>query len=158
MHRMLPLLLIVAAACTAEDRRSPLPAVAPPVSLGKATQADLARELDEADLDGTWYELKRRWQGQRLRWTVTRHRLLCRTADACNVAVFPIERPAKHGWMPTLELSAEQFAALERTCGSVDACEVTIEGTLSRFEVSGEFATSLRFTDVKLAGDVTARR
>jgi hypothetical protein len=155
------LLLVVvgAAACNSEDRRSPPPAKDVSPALTKATQADLAAELADADRLGTWSEVRRRWQGQALRWRVTRHAMLCRTADACHVAAFPVERPAKHGWMPGLSFAPGQFAALEARCGDRPTCEVTIEGTLARLEVSGELPTNLAFTNVRIVDDgAMARR
>ena len=70
--------------------------------LQHATQSDLARELDDADRRGTWGDVRYRWQGQELEWTVTRHRVLCRHEHECNVAAFPIAHGAQRGWMPGL--------------------------------------------------------
>jgi hypothetical protein len=85
-----------------------------------------------------------------LRWTVTRQRMLCRTAEACNVAAFPIQSPAPAGWLPTLSFAPGQFAVLEARCGDREQCEVTIEGTLSKLSVSGEQPTNLELTGVKI--------
>src|ERR1044071_8096319 len=77
MKRILPLLVL--AACGRGDDRSPpapLAAAARPV-LEHDTQADLARELGDAERLGTWREAQHRWQGQHVQWTVTRQRLLC---------------------------------------------------------------------------------
>lgn len=131
---------------------APAPALAKPElpKLASATQADLARELDEADRRGAWGEVKHRWQGQTLRWTVTRQRVLCQTADACNVAVFPIQRPAPAGWLPTLRFAPGQFEALEARCAGKDLCEVTIEGKLEKLQASSEMPTNLELTGVKI--------
>ena len=153
--RML-LLLIVVAACRAEDRRSPPPAKQPAPALMNATQADLARELDKAAQHGTWFELRRRWQGQKLRWTVIRQRLLCASAESCNVAAFPIQRPATHGWMPELAFAPGQYEALAAKCGDAAQCEVTIEGTLARLEASDEAPTRMRFDGVTIVAERTA--
>ena len=154
--RML-LLLIVVAACSAEDRRSPPPAKQPAPALSGATQADLARELDKAAQHGTWFELRRRWQGQKLRWTVVRQRLLCASAESCNVAAFPIQRPATHGWMPELTFAPGQYEALAARCGDAAQCEVTIEGTLAKLEASDESPTRMRFDGVTIVADRTAQ-
>lgn len=136
-------------ACRSDDRRAaPPPGAQPPPRLASATQADLARELDDADQRGTWSEVKRRWEGQVLRWTVTRQRVLCATAEACNVSAFPIRRAAPAGWLPTLRFAPGQFAALEARCGGQDLCEVTIEGKLEKLQVSGELPTNLELTGV----------
>lgn len=151
LHRSTLLLLaFTAVACRSEDRRPSPSRIEPPPRLAAAGQSDLARELDDADRRGTWNEVKRRWEGQVLRWTVTRQRMLCRTAEACNVAVFPIQGPAPAGWLPTLSFAPGQFAALEARCGDREQCEVTIEGTLSKLSVSGEQPTNLELTGVKI--------
>ena len=156
MNRIIPLLVIVAA-CSAEDRRSPPPAKKSALALMNATQADLALELDKAAQNGTWIELRRRWQGQKLRWTVTRQRMLCSSAEQCNVAAFPIQRPAQHGWMPALTFAPGQYEALAAKCGTAEQCEVTIEGVLAKLEASDEAPTRLRFDDVRIVGERTAQ-
>lgn len=150
---LLLLLVCSVAACRSEgseDRRAPSPQLELPPKLASATQSDLARELDDADKRGTWSEVKRRWQGQVLRWTVTRQKLLCATADACNVAAFPVQQHAPVGWLPTLKFAPGQFAALEVRCASKEQCQVTIEGTLEKLSVSGEQPTNLELTGVKI--------
>jgi hypothetical protein len=150
-HRSTLLLLVFTAfACRSEDRRPAPSRIELPPQLANAQPADLARELDDADRRGTWSEVRRRWQGQVLRWTVTRQRVLCRTAEACNVAAFPIRRPAPVGWLPTLSFAPGQFAALEARCGDREQCEVTIEATLEKLSVSGELPTNLTLTEVRL--------
>ena len=144
---MRALVVILLVGCSAEDRRSAPPPQPPAPALAGGTQTDFARELEAAERNGTWIELRRRWQGQRLRWTVTRQRALCGSADACNVAAFPIQRPAKHGWMPELAFAPGQYDALAAHCGA-DPCEVTIEGTLAKLEASDELPTRLRFEGV----------
>jgi hypothetical protein len=155
LHRSTLLLLVLtAAACrsegSSEERRPAPPQVELLPKLASATQADLARELDDAEQAGTWNEVKRRWQGQVLRWTVLRQRVLCRTAEACNVSAFPIQRPTPVGWLPTLRFAPGQFAALEARCTGKDLCEVTIEGKLEKLQVSGEQPTNLELTGGKI--------
>ena len=159
MHRTLPLLVLIVAACSSkhDDISARPPANVTPASFANATQTDLAHELDDGARRGTWSEVKRKWQGQVLRWDVTRQRLLCRTAESCNVAVFPIERPAKHGWLPQLAFAPGQFAALESACGDREPCQVTIEGTLEQFEFSAEMPTNLRFSNVKIVTKTAQR-
>jgi len=157
MNRIFILTLLVAA-CSAEDRRSPPPAKKATPALMNATQADLALELDKAAENGTWIELRRRWQGQKLRWTVTRQRMLCSSAEQCNVAAFPIQRPAQHGWMPALTFAPGQYEALAAKCGDAEQCEVTIEGVLGKLEASDESPTRLRFDDVKIVAERTAQK
>lgn len=148
MNRIPVLLVIAAAACGKSDRPTPAPAPAP---LAHASAADLAREIADADRLGTWREVQDRWQGQTVRWTVTRQRLLCRSAEDCNVAAFPIQRPAKQGWMPELRFAPGQYDVLAGMCGDQEQCEVTIEGTLSQLEVSPELPTSVQLSNVRIA-------
>jgi len=150
LHRITLLLLLSVAACSAEDRRShPTPEPALP-RLANATQDDLAHELEDADRRGTWMEVRHRWQGQVLRWTVTRQRALCRTAEACNVAAFPVRTGAPAGWLPTLKFAPGQFTALEARCGDREQCELTVEGKLEKLSVSAELPTNLELTGVTL--------
>jgi hypothetical protein len=151
MKRILPLLAL--AACgKGDDRTPPAPAAtaAARPALEHATQADLARELSDAERLGTWREVQHRWQGQRVQWTVTRQRLLCRSAADCNVAAFPIERPARQGWMPQLIFAPGQFDVMTALCGAAEQCEITIDGTLSQLDVSPELPTSVQLSNVRV--------
>lgn len=154
LHRSTLLLLVLATTACRSEEQAAAPAPAPqaelPPKLASATPADLARELDDAEQRGSWNEVKRRWQGQVLRWTVTRQQVLCRTAEACNVSAFAIQRPAPVGWLPTLRFAPGQFAVLESRCAGKDVCEVTIEGKLEKLQVSGELPTNLELTGVKI--------
>lgn len=148
MNRILPLVLLVAACGKADHRTPPPPTKAP--ALAHAMQTDLAQEIADAERLGTWGEVQHRWQGQTVRWTVTRQRLLCSAADDCNVAAFPIQRPAKQGWMPLLGFAPGQYDELDRVCGSRESCEVTIEGTLSELDVSPELPTKVALSNVRI--------
>jgi hypothetical protein len=150
MHRIFFLVILVAA-CTSEDRRSPPPAKQA-AKLVNATQADLALELDRAAENGTWIELRRKWQGQKLQWTVTRQRVLCSSAAQCNVAAFPVQNHATHGWMPELKFAPGQYEALAAKCGDAAQCEVRIEGTLAKLEASEETPTRLVLDGVRIVG------
>src|SRR5512140_10655 len=149
MNRILPLVILVAA-CGKSDHGTPTPAPAQKTALEHATQDDLAKEIADAERLGTWHEIEQRWQGQTLRWTVTRQRLLCSSANDCNVAAFPIQRPAKQGWMPLLTFAPGQYDALAAACDGKEQCEVTIEGTLSEIEVSPELPTKVVLSKVRL--------
>jgi hypothetical protein len=134
-------LFVLALVTACHRREQPRPQVKP-APLAQATQADLAHELEVADHKGTWAEVRHRWQGQALHWSVTRYRSLCSSADSCFVAAFPIARPAKHGWMPQLELSAAEYDKLDRACGAAEPCRVQFQGTLRDLSVSAEQPTS----------------
>ncbi len=149
------LMFACAAGCTRERPPRKERDVALRPQLTNATQQDLAREIDDADRRGTWREVKRRWEGQRMTWTVTRQRMLCKTEAACNVAAFPIQRPAQQGWLPALQMSPAEFAKVEASCGTSEQCELVIQGTLSSLALSPEMPTSVRFADVKI---VSARK
>jgi hypothetical protein len=148
MTRIAILLVAVATAACGKTDHAPAPAAPPPLT--RASQADLASEIADADRLGTWSDIVHRWQGQHVRWTVTRQRLLCGSADDCNVAAFPIQRPARQGWMPQLTFAAGEFAALSALCGTQEPCEVTIEGVVSKLEVSPELPTSVQLSSVRI--------
>jgi hypothetical protein len=141
------IIVVALAACKAKTEDCP-PAPAVAVALG--TQADLAKELDKAERDGSWADIKHRWQGGHVTWTVTRQRPLCMSANQCNVTPFPIGGGAKYGWLPKLTFAPSQFEKLDASCGKSERCELTFEGTLSELTVSPDLPTSLRFTDVKI--------
>ncbi len=144
-------LFLLAVGCTPSERAPRKERdVALRPKLTNATQIDLAHEIDQAERRGTWREVKQRWQGQRVTWTVTRHRSLCSSLAACNVAAFPVQRPAQHGWLPALEMTAVEFAKLEAGCGTTESCELVIEGTLSELALSPELPTNVRFADVRV--------
>lgn len=158
-HRMLLTLpLLLAAACSSDERRVPPPTPSALPALAAATQSDLGREIDDADRRGTWIEVKRRWQGQQLRWSVIRQRDLCKSEDACNVAAFPIMRPALHGWMPLLKFAPGELAKLGAACGTAEQCDFTFEGTLSELDLSGEQPTRMTFSDVRIVSTKLASR
>jgi hypothetical protein len=152
MLRPLLVAVVVLAGCT--DRRSkPAPRdVAPRPVLAGATQHDLAKEIDDAERRGTWREVRRRWEGQVLHWTVTRQRALCRTPERCHVMPFAIQRPAQYGWLPALELSPVEHAKIETACGAAEQCQLELEGTLRELVLSGDLPTSLRFANVRVIG------
>jgi hypothetical protein len=139
--------LALATGCKSER---PAPANESPVTteLNPATQVDLARDLDDADRLATWTEVKHHWQGQKMRWTVTRQKLLCGSPTTCNVSAFPILRPATRGWMPALTMTPDQYARIAAGCTDPQKCELTFEGTLSDLVVSPQVATHLMFSDV----------
>jgi hypothetical protein len=95
--------------------------------LEATAHAPRLREIAEAEQLGSWRELQQRWQGQVVRWTVTRQRVLCRSADDCNVAAFPRQRPAKQGWMPLLSFAPGQYERLA-TDGLVGGAESARNG------------------------------
>jgi hypothetical protein len=151
MIRIAPLLMLVIAACSSEDRRSAPPASEPVVvPLAKATQADLANDINEAERRGTWGEVKKKWKGQPLSWKVTRREALCRSADACNVSAFAVAQGAKQGWMPRVKFADGQFEKLAATCKGQELCDVTIEGTLEKLELSQEDPINVTIAGVRI--------
>ena len=151
MTRILLVVLAVAACGKSEPHMPIARDVALRPNLSHATQAELAVELDQAERRGTWREVRKRWEGQQLHWKVTRHPALCASASACNVAAFPVQRPATHGWLPELAFAPGEYAKLAALCGQA-TCDVEIEGTLSRLELSGDLPTSVHFDQVHVVG------
>jgi hypothetical protein len=149
----LVLIAFASSGCDGDEPRKILKRdVASRPDLSHATQADLATEIDQAERRGTWREARQRWEGQRLHWTVTRHAALCLSATACNVAAFPVQRPAQHGWLPQLKFAPGEFEKLSATCGDAPSCELEVEGTLTRLDLSGELPTSVHFDHVRVLG------
>ncbi len=146
--RILPVLLVLSA-CGDADHRTPPPAHQRPV-LAHATQQDLAREVADAERLGPWRDVEERWSGQPLTWTVTRKPLLCHSREFCVVAAFPMQRPAKQGWMPKLAFAAGQYEALDKACPADRDCEVTIQGTLRGLTVSPDLPTNVELADVRV--------
>jgi hypothetical protein len=145
------LLILLAAGCHGDAPKPAKRDVVARPDLSHATQADLATEIDQAERRGTWREVRQRWEGQQLHWTVTRHRALCMTASACNVAAFPVQRPAQHGWLPQLTFAPGEFEKLS-ACGDADNCELEVVGTLKTLDLSGELPTSVHFDGVRVVG------
>lgn len=144
MSRRIAIVLALAACHGAEHRE------VKQTKKSSATQLDLARELDDAERRGTQAAVRQHWLGLDLHWTVTRQRLLCLSADACHVAPFAVERPAKHGWLPALTFAPGEYAKLDAGCGTREQCDVEIEGTLAELVASPEMPTSMKFSDVKV--------
>lgn len=150
--RILAVILIVVAGCGRDTAPIAKRDVVARPDLSHATQTDLATEIDQAERRGTWREARQRWEGQQLHWTVIRHRALCVAATACNVAAFPVQRPAQHGWLPQLTFAPGEFEKLDAGCADADSCELDIEGTLRTLDLSGELPTSVHFDHVRVLG------
>jgi len=146
---VLAVLAVLAVACGRSDRSAQ--AGAPP-PLAATTAADLAHDIAQADRLATWAELPHRWEGQPVRWTVTYRRALCRSAEDCYVAAFPIQRPAQHGWMPRLVFVPGQYERLVVSCGAADPCDASVIGRIGMLAVSPELPTSVELSEVRVAG------
>src|SRR4029078_11979748 len=97
MIRTLPLLMLLIAACSSERAAPPKMETTTTTATGPAPLADtsaktLATAIDDAGRLGTWKETKAKWQGQSVKWQVTRRPALCRSAEACNVTAFAVEQ------------------------------------------------------------------
>jgi hypothetical protein len=154
MRNAIVFTLVVVAACRADDRSTP-PASDTHVqparpALVHADAATLATDIDDAQRLGTWQETQRKWQGQHVAWDVVRYGALCRSAEACNVAAFSIQRGAKSGWMPKLAFAPGQWTALEAACKGHDPCELAIEGTLDNLALTGETPTNVHIADARV--------
>jgi hypothetical protein len=146
-----------AAATTAPGSEEPAPAA--PSTLDTRTQYDLAREIaaaeampkDEASL--RLPEIRRDWIGKRYQWKVHVLPPMCASVESCNVMPFEIgekDRQIVQGWMPQLELTQDDFAAIQSACKGADRCTITFQGTLSKLVLSTEEFTSLGFSDVEI--------
>ncbi|MEZ4359921.1 MAG: hypothetical protein R3B48_07045 [Kofleriaceae bacterium] len=168
MRHVLLLLCLSFLACDEPSRgASPEPAgdlvpAAPAAPQGVAragSQEELADELDAVakELDpGAAAALQRRWQGKRVRWTVTRVPALCGSAESCYVQPFATARRSEtsaHGWLPRVALAPGEFARLEEVCAKRSVCSVTLEGVIDRLVVSDEEPTSVHLSLVHVEKD-----
>lgn len=141
---------------TSASPGSPGPAPAPTTPTTSAptgiagSQQDLAKEMDTAEKNGTWQDLRHKWQGKQVTWSVTRLTSLCHDAALCNVRPFATVQGVHYGWMPKLELSSGEYDKLTKGCGASEPCKVTFTGVLSDFQISGDAPTSLKFSDVTI--------
>lgn len=149
---------LVAAACSRSDPAAATVSAAPP-PLAATAAADLAHDIADADRLAAWADVPRRWEGQPVHWTVTVRRALCRSADDCYVAAFPIQRPAQQGWLPRLAFAPGQYERLVNRCSGADPCEAAVSGRIGELKVSPELPTSVELVDVELAsGPLSAQR
>ncbi len=166
MRRLLPMVLGLAACQPAADPTvttalEQAPAIAP-AAVDERSQYTLLTEIESTvgnalSRDGTaMAAVRQSWEGGRFRWEVAYVPVFCTSASSCNVAPFDHSRTPDHriqqGWMPQLELDAAGFADLGQACAGRQVCVVQVEGTLREFVFDPEFATALRFSDVRLLG------
>lgn len=131
------------------------PAVDPRDQYALAAAIQTARHTRD-DLAGALARTRRAWIGRRYRWEVAFVPALCGTAGACVVMPFDHHRdqahPIRQGWLPRLELTADERAELRTTCQAHLRCVIDLSGQLSQFELSTEQPTSLTLTDIQLHG------
>lgn len=119
-----------------------------------ATALSEARSTSLEEDPDAYGRVVRSWHGRRYRWELAHVPLLCRTPKACYMAPFDhnrIERRALQGWLPRLEMSDAEFAALEAGCKDTRRCIVRIEGTMG-LEASADAPTHVTFTGVRVLG------
>lgn len=125
----------------------PAPSAAPRWA---GSQEELARALDEAAQSvepGANRQVRQRWLGQQVRWTVWRIPQLCGAEGACYVRPFSSARREEHGahgWLPEVELTASERQALLAGCGDRALCQVTLEARVDELVVSDEAPTSIK--------------
>ncbi len=98
-------------------------------------------------------KVRRDWLGKRYHWQVTVLPQLCSRAERCNVLPFDMlgeERKLVQGWMPRLDLDADNFAKLQRQCADKGRCEIAFAGTMSKLTLSTERFTAVGFRDVQV--------
>lgn len=120
------------------------------------SQEELARALDEAAQSvepGANRQVRQRWQGHWVRWTVWRIPQLCGAEGACHVRPFSSARRSDtgaHGWLPEVELVASERQALLAGCGARALCQVTLEARVEELVVSDEAPTSIRLGSARV--------
>ena len=154
--RTIAAIVLVLAACRASD---PAPESAPtpaPVEVDQRDQYRLASMVDDARQGPAagMETVRQSWLGSRLRWEVGYLPALCRDGGPCVALPFDHARyqpRLPQGWLPRLELRPEQREELARRCAAVSGqCVLAFEGTLDRFELGPDRATSLTFVDVEV--------
>lgn len=135
---------------------APLVAAGPGAELWAGSQDELAIALDAvaAQVDpGASAALRQRWQGKRVRWSVTRVPALCGPTEPCHVQPFASARRTEtsaHGWLPELRFAAGEREKLLVGCGDQPVCEVTVEARIDQLQVSDELPTSVRLSEVRV--------
>lgn len=130
-------------AVAAEPAPSPAPRWA-------GSQEELAAAIDQAAQSvepGANRQVRERWLGQPVRWTVWRVPQLCGAEGTCYVQPFSNARRSDtgaHGWLPEVELTARERQALLAGCGARALCQVTLEARVDELVVSDEAPTSIR--------------
>ncbi|MEM9457003.1 MAG: hypothetical protein AAGF11_22690 [Myxococcota bacterium] len=108
------------------------------------------------DRAGALARTRQAWIGRRYRWEVAFVPALCGVAGPCVVMPFDHHRerthPIRQGWLPRLELTADQRAALESTCQAHARCVIELSGQLRQFELSTEQPTSLTLSEIQVHG------
>jgi hypothetical protein len=150
MRTVHSIIVIATAACSTNHEQPHQRPASTTHRLEHASQSDLASELDDADRRGTWGDVRHRWQGQDIEWTVTRHRVLCRDEAECHVAAFPITHGAQRGWLPAVAFAPGEFGKLEAACGTAEHCDVVIAGTLAKLDATGDMPTSVKLANVRV--------
>lgn len=131
----------------------PVPSAAPRWA---GSQEELARALDEAAQSvepGANRQVRQRWQGHWVRWTVWRIPQLCGAEGACHVRPFSSARRSDagaHGWLPEVELADSERQALLTGCGARALCRVTLEARVDELVVSDEAPTSIRLGSARV--------
>jgi hypothetical protein len=81
---------------------------------------------------------------------------LCGAAGACVVMPFDHARdpdhPIRQGWLPRLQLSADERALLAESCAAHARCVVDLSGDLDQLELSTEQPTSLTLSNLEIHG------
>jgi hypothetical protein len=60
-----------------------------------------------------------------------------------------VQQQALQGWLPALSFAPGEYEKLDALCGAAP-CEIEIQGTLSRLELSGELPTSVHLAGVRV--------
>lgn len=155
-RRGLGVAMLLLAACRGGDPPAQARPVRESAPVDARDQYRLASMIDDAKQGpATGLEKVRQdWLGSRLRWEVGFLAPLCRDEGPCVALPFDRARyqpRLPQGWLPRLELDADQRRELARRCSEVAGqCVFAFEGTLDRFELGPDRPTSLTFSAVEL--------
>lgn len=152
---------VAAASALASEAEPDAPAVDPRDQYTLAHEIAAARRTRDG-LETALARTRAAWQGRRFRWELAFVPELCRATGPCVALPFDHARDERHpirqGWLPRLQLDAEQREALATRCRAHRRCVLDISGQLARFELSVEVPPSLTLADVQVHGTRDSRR
>ncbi len=134
------------------------PEPAPPPAVPSSPHALLTDmvKAEQTRLPRAYRGVEEAWRGRRVRWTLGYLAALCPTegpnAPRCHALPFDgaaLDAPARHGWLPGLDLTRDQSEGLAAACPD-DPCVVTVDGTLAELTFRPDHFPQVGLADVEI--------